>query len=211
VQILETRRLAIPEILVIRFKRFRDTRGYFSETYRKSDFGALDKGLGLPVEFTQCNESYSVPGTVRGLHFQWDPYMGKLVRTLQGHMLDLVLDIRRGSPTFGKAIAHDMPKCREAEHEEWIWVPPGFAHGNVYLEDSSIEYFCTGQYSPDCQAGISPLAPDLDWSLCDPDARALCQGVMESDPLMSDKDHAGMTLQQWAADPRGENFIYGQL
>ena len=210
-QIMEIRPLAIPEVLVVRFKRFCDHRGYFTETYRKSDFAALDEGLGLAVEFTQCNESYSRPGTVRGLHFQWNPYMGKLVRTLHGHMLDLVLDIRRGSPTFGKAIAHDMPKCREAEHEEWIWVPPGFAHGNVYVEDSSIEYFCTGQYNPECQAGISPLAPDLDWSLCDPDARVRCQQVMESEPLMSEKDRDGMTLEQWAGDARGGNFACGQL
>ena len=93
--------------------------------------------------------------------------MGKLVRTLSGRMVDMILDIRKGSTTFGKIIAYDMPSEHEADYNEWIWVPPGFAHGNFFTEDSTIEYFCSGEYSPGCEAGISPLAADIDWSLCE--------------------------------------------
>src|SRR5579883_2717712 len=93
--------------------------------------------------------------------------MGRLVRTLPGRRVALVLDIRKGSPTFGKIIAHDMPARPSNDWNEWIWVPPGFAHGNMFPEESAIEYFCSGEYSPGCEAGISPLAADIDWSLCD--------------------------------------------
>src|SRR5579864_6398452 len=102
--------LAIQGIKVIKFKRFCDLRGYFTEHYRRSDF---QKNPETPfmknVEFVQCNESYSRAGTLRGLHFQWNPYMGKLVRTISGRMIDIVLDIRKGSPTLGKGIMYDMP------------------------------------------------------------------------------------------------------
>src|ERR687885_2210866 len=167
-KILAVNQLEIPEIRVIRFARFRDQRGYFTEHFRNSDFQTnpltpFMKG----VEFVQTNESFSKAGTVRGLHFQWNPYMGKLVRTLYGHMIDLILDIRRGSPTFGKIIAYDMRSNGTEDFDEWIWVPPGFAHGNALLEDTLIEYFCSGEYSPGHEAGIYPLAEDIDWSLSD--------------------------------------------
>src|SRR5258708_101271 len=152
--VLEVKALALPEIHVIRFGRFRDQRGYFTEHFRRSDLHTSPHTPFLKgVEFVQGNESFSWAGTVRGLHFQWNPYMGKLVRTLHGHMIDLVLDIRKGSPAFGKIIAYDMPTRKTDDFNEWIWVPPGFAHGNVFPEDTSIEYFCTGEYSPKCEAG----------------------------------------------------------
>ena len=94
--------------------------------------------------------------------------MGKLVRTIRGHMIDVVLDIRKGSPTYGKIIAHDMPVQGDEDYAEWIWVPPGFAHGNTFPADTVIEYLCSGEYSPGNEAGISPVADDLDWSLCEP-------------------------------------------
>ena len=102
-KLVEVKSLAIPEVKVLRFARFRDHRGYFTETYRRSDFQnhpALDCFSG--VDFVQVNESFSRRGVVRGLHFQWSPYVGKLVRTVHGRMIDLVLDIRHGSPTCGK-------------------------------------------------------------------------------------------------------------
>ena len=112
-KILDVFDLAIPEVKVIRFGRFPDNRGYFSEQYRFSDF---ETGDALPfmrgVRFVQANESFSRAGTIRGLHFQWNPYMGKLVRTIRGHMIDVVLDVRKGSPTYGRIIAHDMPVQR---------------------------------------------------------------------------------------------------
>ncbi len=208
-KLLATDRLEIPEIKVIRFARFRDQRGYFTEHFRRSDLQTSSLTSFMQgVEFVQANESFSKAGTVRGLHFQWNPYMGKLVRTLHGHMVDLVLDIRRGSPTFGKAIAYDMPSAGGEDFGEWIWVPPGFAHGNVFLEDTSIEYFCSGEYSPSNEAGISPLAGDIDWSLCDTDLRETFYGIASTTALMTDKDRNGLSLHAWERDERAENFTY---
>jgi dTDP-4-dehydrorhamnose 3,5-epimerase len=209
VKILSVKQLEIPEIKVIWFARFRDERGYFTEHFRRNDF---DTNSLTPfmrgVEFVQANESFSRASTIRGLHYQWNPYMGKLVRTLHGHMVDLVLDIRRGSPTFGKAIAYDMPSDGSEEFNEWIWVPPGFAHGNAFLEDTTIEYFCSGEYSPGNEAGISPLAEDIDWSLCDPHLKEVFCEIASSTRLMTDKDRNGLSVSAWERDERSENFIY---
>jgi dTDP-4-dehydrorhamnose 3,5-epimerase len=209
VKILSVKQLEIPEIKVIWFARFRDERGYFTEHFRRNDF---DTNSLTPfmrgVEFVQANESFSRASTIRGLHYQWNPYMGKLVRTLHGHMVDLVLDIRRGSPTFGKAIAYDMPSDGSEEFNEWIWVPPGFAHGNAFLEDTTIEYFCSGEYSPGNEAGISPLAEDIDWSLCDPHLKEVFCEIASSTRLMTDKDRNGLSVSAWERDERSENFVY---
>ncbi len=174
-KIVAVETLAIAEVKVIRFGRFGDHRGYFTEPFRRSDIDAQAEFL-CGVQFPQSNESYSHPNVVRGLHFQWNPRMGKLVRTIAGRMVDLVMDIRQGSPTYGKIIAHDMPASADRTEAEWIWVPPGFAHGNFFTEPSYIEYYCSGEYSPGCEAGISPLADDLDWSLCDPALKAQFDG-----------------------------------
>src|SRR5215471_10951709 len=99
-KILAAAELALPDVNVIRFARFGDHRGYFTESFRNSDFqNNPATSFMRGVQFLQCNESFSKNGTVRGLHFQWNPYMGKLVRTVRGHMVDVVLDIRKGSPT----------------------------------------------------------------------------------------------------------------
>jgi dTDP-4-dehydrorhamnose 3,5-epimerase len=211
VKILNVKQLEIAEIKIIRFARFRDQRGYFTEHFRNSDFQSNPLTSFMDgVEFVQTNESFSRTGTIRGLHFQWNPYMGKLVRTLRGHMVDLVLDIRKGSPSFGKAIAYDMPSGMSGEFDEWIWVPPGFAHGNLFLEDTSIEYFCSGEYSPGCEAGISPLAEDIDWSLCDQDLRETFHDVASRTPLITDKDRDALSVSMWAEDKRSENFIHAR-
>jgi dTDP-4-dehydrorhamnose 3,5-epimerase len=199
--------LAIDAIKVIKFSRFSDTRGYFTEHYRKSDF---NKQLGMEsvkdIAFLQCNESFSKKSTIRGLHFQWNPYMGKLVRTICGRMIDIVLDIRKGSPTFGKTILYDMPTTPSDPCQEWIWVPPGFAHGNFFLEDTIIEYFCSGEYNPECEAGISPLADDIDWSLCDKTLKQLFDDVSSKTQLITDKDRNGLTLRKWEFDSRSDHF-----
>jgi dTDP-4-dehydrorhamnose 3,5-epimerase len=211
-KILSITDLAIPEVKVIRFARFRDDRGYFSEHYRFSDFESGDAASFMNgVRFLQMNESFSRPHTVRGLHYQWNPFMGKLVRTVRGRMIDMVLDIRKGSPTFGKIIAYDMPVTGEEDYAEWIWVPPGFAHGNTFTEDTVIEYLCSGEYSPGNEAGISPIADDLDWSLCDPDLASLFQQIAHGTELMTDKDRNGFSLASWTADSRSENFLYDEL
>ena len=211
-KILDVKTLRIDAVKVIRFARFCDHRGYFTEQYRRSDFaGHPELGIMRGVEFVQANESYSRNGTLRGLHFQWNPYMGKLVRTLSGRMVDLVLDIRKGSPTFGKIICHDMPAGPDRDWSEWIWVPPGFAHGNFFTEDSIIEYFCSGEYSQGCEAGISPLAGDIDWSLCDPAMKKLFDEVARTTSLVTDKDRNGFTVAAWEGDVRSDHFVYGQL
>jgi dTDP-4-dehydrorhamnose 3,5-epimerase len=212
VKIVTVKELAIPEIKVIRFARFCDHRGYFTEHFRRSDFHNNPLTTFLKgAEFTQTNESYSKAGTVRGLHFQWNPYMGKLVRTVEGHLIDLVLDIRKGAPTFGKIIAYDMPSGRTDEFNEWIWVPPGFAHGTLLVENTAIEYFCTGEYSPTCEAGISPLAQDIDWSLCERNLRDSFNRIAPQTPFITDKDKSAFTVSAWARDDRSNNFIYKNI
>jgi len=211
-KIIDIKSPGIPEVKIIRFSRFPDQRGYFTETYRRSDFA---KHSAMPfmkdIEFSQCNESFSRPGTIRGLHFQWNPYMGKLIRTIAGHLIDLALDIRKNSPTFGKIIAYDMPANNQTDYSEWIWVPPGFAHGTFFTEDTWIEYFCSGEYSPGCEAGISPLAKDINWSLCDPELKKIFDRAAPTTNLITEKDKNGFTLAAWLKDKRSDNFIYGKM
>ena len=205
-KILDVKTLAIPDIKVIRFARFADDRGYFSEHFRKSDLGRLDFQKG--IEFFQCNESYSRARTIRGMHLQWNPFMGKLVRTLSGRMVDMVLDVRKGSPFFGKIIAYDMPADSKSEFGEWIWVPPGFAHGNYFDRESRIEYFCSGEYNPTCEAGISPAAGDIDWAICDPQLKKGFDAIAACNPLISEKDRNGHTLASWVRNPNSNQFNY---
>lgn len=210
-KILSVTDLSIPGIRVVRFGRFCDQRGYFTESYRKSDFfGHADMGFMKGLEFIQVNESYSRPTTIRGLHFQWNPFMGKLVRTVRGRMVDLFLDIRKGSPTFGQASMYDMPANLDRDYNEWIWVPPGFAHGNFFTEDSQIEYFCTGEYSQGCEGCISPLAKDIDWSKADPALKKEFDSIAAATGLMTEKDRNGFSLDAWSGDAKSDNFIYGK-
>jgi dTDP-4-dehydrorhamnose 3,5-epimerase len=211
-KVIEVQSLAIEAVKVIRFGRFPDQRGYFSEHYRRSDFeGGLGADFMQGVQFVQMNESFSKRGTIRGLHFQWNPFMGKLVRTVSGRMIDMVLDVRKGSPTFGKCVHYDMPADPAADHQDWIWVPPGFAHGNYFTEDSLIEYLCSGEYSPGCEAGLSPMADDIDWSLCEPALAQLFKEIASSSPLITDKDRDGFSVAAWKADERSDNFVFGEL
>jgi len=211
-KIFRVNTLEIGAIKVIRFARFCDHRGYFTEHYRKSDFmNQPELDFTKDVEFVQANESYSQKGTVRGLHFQWNPYMGKLVRTLTGRMIDMVLDIRKSSPTFGQIVLYDMPADHRADYQEWIWVPPGFAHGNFFTEDTMIEYFCSGEYSPGCEGIISPLAKDIDWTLCNNEWKKLFDSIAPTTNLITDKDKNGLSVNSWESDEQSGNFVYGQL
>ncbi len=204
-KILEVKNLSIPDVKVIKFARFGDERGYFTETFRESDFQKVIPDFSI----LQVNESYSaLKGVVRGLHLQWNPYMGKLVRTIKGHMIDLFLDIRKGSPTYGKIGAYDMSESSKNDFSEWIWVPVGFAHGNFFLEETMIEYFCTGEYNPANEAGILPTSPDLDWSLCDSQLKKQFDYLVTSGVVLSEKDQKNLTLTEWGNDSRSNNFIY---
>jgi len=211
-KIIEVKTLEFPEVKVIRYARFYDHRGYFTEHYRKSDFHNPETMEFMKdVEFVQCNESFSRKSTIRGLHFQWNPYLGKLVRTLTGRMIDMVLDIRKSSPSFGRIILYDMPADNKRDYGEWIWVPPGFAHGNIFTENTMIEYFCSGQYNPNCEAGISPLAKDIMWDLCAPELKRIFNDIAPSTKLITDKDKNGYTIGGWNNSEHSNNFVYGEL
>lgn len=208
-QIEAVESLVIPELKVIRFGRFRDDRGYFTESYRLGDLARHpETGFLHDVRFLQINESFSRAGVVRGLHFQWNPHMGKLVRAVRGRAVDLALDIRMGSPTLGRIVARDISADPDADCGEWIWVPPGFAHGFFCPTDCILEYLCSGEYSPGNEAGISPMAPDIDWSLCD---RALKRAFDEIDAgaaVMSEKDRDAFSVNGWLADERSTHFQF---
>ncbi|MBM2813844.1 MAG: dTDP-4-dehydrorhamnose 3,5-epimerase [Ignavibacteria bacterium] len=208
-KIIDVKQLEIPDVKVVRFGRFSDHRGFFAEPYRKSDFqNHPDLNCMKGIEFLQVNESYSKAGVMRGLHFQWNPFMGKLVRTVYGRMIDMFLDIRKGSPTYGKAAMYDMPDSPEFDYCDWIWVPPGFAHGNYFPEESKIEYFCSGEYSPGCEAGISPISSDIDWSLCNDELKNIFDKIISNEPLMTDKDKNGFSVEGWKNDSRSDIFQY---
>jgi dTDP-4-dehydrorhamnose 3,5-epimerase len=211
-KILEAKSLVFENIKTVKFARFCDQRGYFAETFRASDLlKALDITKEKMGDFVQGNESFSKKTTIRGMHFQWNPYMGKMVRTVQGRMIDLVLDIRKGAPTYGKIIAYEMASGSGDNFNEWIWVPPGFAHGNCFLEDTRIEYLCTGEYSQNCEACLSVLSDDIDWSMCEPGIRKVIRNVIDHDPIITDKDKSGLSLSQWSNDARSGHFIYGKI
>ena len=151
---------------------FGDQRGYFFESYRES----VLKDLGLEVNFVQDNQSFSVKGTLRGLHFQRPPFaQAKLVRVVAGKVLDVVLDIRPDSPTYGKHYSLVL----DAEVNNMLYVPEGFAHGFAALEDSIFFYKCTQYYDKPSEGGILWNDPALaiDWQITDPIVSEKDQGL----------------------------------
>lgn len=203
-KILSITEFDISGVKLIQFERFMDHRGFFTETFRGSDF-INNELMVFPNGILQTNESFSKKNILRGLHFQWNPNMGKLVRTIAGHMVDLVLDLRQGSLTQGKIMAFDLPANSTNTTSSWIWVPEGCAHGNFFLEDSYIEYFCSGSYNGECEAGISPLADDIDWSICDP---VLKNKFFELKDLFiaTPKDINGFSMKEWLSRNEANNF-----
>ena len=192
-------------VRVIKCQRFSDERGYFTEPYRKSDFEKV-KGMG-GINFVQSNESFSHAGVLRGLHFQWNPYMGKLVRVVEGDMIDLFLDIRIGSPTYGMMGDYRIESHRGSSTFEWIWVPPGFAHGNYFHEDTIIEYMCSGEYAGNKnEIAIWPMSRDIN--------REHLSGVMKerlddlNGVIISAKDKDGRTLTGWSMSEEAKLFQY---
>ena len=206
-KILEVKNLALEGAKVIRFARFKDERGYFSEIYNSNDFSQnpqLDFLKGLNI--VQQNESFSKAGTIRGLHFQWDPSLSKMVRVINGRMLDAALDIKKNSPTFGKIILYELKSDPTEEYAEWVWLPAGFAHGMFILEDTRVEYLCDSSYNSKAEASINPLAEDLDWSLCDKKLQDEFVKLTTGQVLISQKDKNGFSFADWTKDSRSENF-----
>ena len=170
---MQVTKMAVPDVLMLRPKRHGDARGYFVETFNDRSF-RRDVG---DVVFVQDNEALSAQkGTVRGLHFQRPPCaQGKLVRALKGAIFDVAVDIRHGSPTFGRHVSALLT----AETGDQLWVPPGFAHGYCTVEpDSVIAYKVTGFYSAADDAGMA-------W---DDPALGIAWPVEPGEALLSDKD-----------------------
>lgn len=155
-------RTAISDVLIIEPKVHGDERGYFVETFRADK---LEEFLGFNVNFCQDNESKSSKGVLRGLHYQLPPFaQTKLVRVIQGRVLDVAVDIRKNSPTFGQHVAVEL----SADNKKQLFVPRGFAHAFVVLEDDTIfAYKVDNYYSPECDRGIAfdDEALEIDWLL----------------------------------------------
>ncbi|MBR1958436.1 MAG: dTDP-4-dehydrorhamnose 3,5-epimerase [Tidjanibacter sp.] len=174
-------RTDIEGVLVIEPQVFGDERGYFFESFNAERFLAQ---TGLRVEFVQDNESSSKRGVLRGLHFQREPYaQAKLVRVVQGRVIDVAVDIRPGSPTFGKYVATEL----SGENHRQMFIPKGFAHGYVVLEDDTVfQYKCDEYYHPESEAGIAWNDPQIgiEWPLS------------EDEIILSDKDRKHLTLKE---------------
>ncbi|MBU8539849.1 dTDP-4-dehydrorhamnose 3,5-epimerase [Falsiroseomonas tokyonensis] len=159
---VEAAAFAIEGPLLVSVRRFADARGAFVETYSRRDFAAI----GIGDEFVQDNQSLSVAiGTVRGLHFQVNPHaQGKLIRVLRGRILDVAVDLRAASPSFGRHVAVEL----SAADGRMMWVPPGFAHGFATREEETeVAYKVTALYAPDCDRSLAWDDPALgiDWGL----------------------------------------------
>nr|WP_293842292.1 dTDP-4-dehydrorhamnose 3,5-epimerase [uncultured Arsenicibacter sp.] len=160
---MQVRHTAIEGLIELTPRVFGDERGYFFESYNRPVF----ESLGLPMDFVQDNQSFSVKGVVRGLHFQNPPFaQGKLVRVITGKVIDVVVDLRPDSPTFGQ---HEK-FVLDAKLNNMVWVPEGFGHGFVTLEDSIFSYKCTNVYNKAAESGIIWNDPDLqiDWEVENP-------------------------------------------
>lgn len=169
----------IPDVWVIEPKVYGDHRGYFVETFRQDKF---EDALGFKVNFIQDNESKSSKGVLRGLHFQLAPYaQSKLVRVIEGAVLDVAVDIRRGSPSFGQHVAVELSGVNKKQ----MFIPRGFAHGFVVLTDTAtLAYKVDNYYSPECDRGLAfdDIDLNIDWQLT------------KQQLLLSDKDTQQPTL-----------------
>jgi dTDP-4-dehydrorhamnose 3,5-epimerase len=176
-------------VVVLRPQVFEDERGFFLEAFRADQF----KALGLPSEFVQDNHSRSRKDVLRGLHFQWDPPMGKLMRVTYGSAFLIAVDIRKGSPTLGQWFGQEV----SAASKKQVWAPAGFARGFCVLSDvCEIQYKCTGIYNPKGEAGIRWNDPEI--------------GIQwpTQNPLLSAKDAHAPTLREWLAMADSEHFKY---
>ncbi len=161
----------LPGVVVVQPRRFNDPRGFFMETYKKSDFVAA----GISEEFCQDNHSFSCKGVLRGLHFQTSPHaQGKLVRVIKGAVWDVAVDLIPGSPTYGQHYGIELTE----ENGTMFYIPPGFGHGFLTLrDDTHFLYKCTAEYAPSADGGVKWDDPELNipWPL-------------DGEALVSDKD-----------------------
>lgn len=164
--------LEIPDVLRVTPRKFEDERGYFIETWEQCRYAEY----GIPMSFVQDNLSRSIKGTLRGIHYQIEQAQGKLVGVVEGEVFDVVVDLRRSSPTFGRWVGEML----SAENARQIWVPPGCAHGfYVASEFALFEYKCTDFYAPEHERSIRWDDPELgiEWPT-----------ALAGAPILSDKD-----------------------
>lgn len=181
----------LKEVVIVATQAFGDARGFFMESFRADLF----RDLGLPWNFPQDNHSRSAKGVVRGLHFQWDPPMGKLMRVTTGAAFVVAVDIRKGSPTLGRWFGLEI----SAEDKRQVWAPYGFARGFCALTDGcEVQYKCTGIYNPQAESGIHFADPQIgiQWPI-DP-----------RHAVTSEKDGNAQTLAQWLDSPLSDNIRY---
>lgn len=176
---MKATRLAIPDVVLLEPKVFSDDRGFFFESFNQQRF---EEVIGRTVNFVQDNHSCSAKGVLRGLHYQIQQPQGKLVRVIQGEVFDLTVDLRKGSPTFGKWVGEIL----SAENKKQIWIPEGFAHGFLVLSDSAeFLYKTTNYYNPEYERNLLWCDPALgiDWPI-------------EGKPVLSSKDTAAKCLAE---------------
>lgn len=167
----------IPDVIILEPAVFTDARGFFLETYHERKFAQL----GLNLHFVQDNQSHSIRGVLRGLHYQVERPQGKLVRVLQGEIFDVAVDLRPGSATFGKWVGVPL----SSSSQSMLWIPPGFAHGFYTCSGAAdVSYKLTDFYTP-------ALERILLWN--DPDVGVVWP--LDGEPLMSDKDRTGHRLR----------------
>jgi len=175
-------KVIVPEV-------FEDERGFFMETFRADQFGEL----GLPENFVQDNHSKSSRNVLRGLHFQWEPAMGKLMRVTLGSAFLVAVDIRKNSPSIGQWFGIEI----SAQNKKMIWAPAGFARGFAVLSEfAEIQYKCTGIYNNKAESGILWNDPEIgiQWPI--------------QDPILSNKDKMAQSLNSWLNKPESEFFKY---
>lgn len=182
---IDVRPTALPDVLVIEHEVFEDERGFFFEAYREDVFAEFAH-LGLPSSFVQVNHSRSSRGVTRGLHFQWDPPMGKLMRVIVGEAFIVAVDIRHDSPTLGRHVS----LVASAANKLQMWAPASFARGFCTLsEHAEVEYLTTGTYDGRNESGVRWDDPDIgiDW------------GLGETAPVLSRKDAEAPLLKNLGA------------
>jgi dTDP-4-dehydrorhamnose 3,5-epimerase len=176
-------------LVVLQPEVFKDDRGFFMETFRTDQFAEMN----LPTNFVQHNHSGSVKNVVRGLHFQWEPPMGKLMRVPVGKAFLVAVDIRKGSPTFGKWYGREV----SADNKLMIYAPASFARGFAVLSDyAEIQYICTGMYNNKAESGIRWNDPTIgvEWPV--------------KEPILSGKDEKAQLLSEWTAREDSDHFKY---
>lgn len=170
-------RLSIPDVVLFEPRVFGDERGFFFESFNQR---AFEEVIGRTAVFVQDNHSCSARGVLRGLHYQIRQPQGKLVRVVQGEVFDVAVDIRRGSPTFGRWVGEYL----SAENKRQLWVPEGFAHGFVVLSEFAEFLYKTTDY----------YAPEHERCICWNDPGVAIDWPMDGEPTLSDKDRRGVLL-----------------